>query len=181
MALMTTDTVASLLAQLDRIGIRYHRIDHPPVFTCDEADRAVPQGLGGAHTKNLFLRDAKGRRHWLLVTLCAKAVDLAALGHEIGSGKLGFASPERLSRFLGVTPGSVTVLGLINDTDHAVELLVDHDVWTASAWRCHPLINTATLVVERDSIERFLATTGHTPRIIEVKERQTPPSDGPAS
>lgn len=166
-----SDAVTALLERLDQLGIRYRRFDHPAVFTCEEADRAVPPEIEGAHTKNLFLRDQKGRRHWLLVTLCAKQVDLQAVGAAIGGGKLGFASPERLERYLGLTPGSVTVLGLLNDTGHEVELVVDRDVWEAPSWRCHPLVNTATLIIDRPDVERFLAATCHQPRIISVPAR----------
>ncbi|MBM4186008.1 MAG: prolyl-tRNA synthetase associated domain-containing protein [Gemmatimonadetes bacterium] len=162
---------SALLGELDRLGVSYRRFEHPAVFTCDEADRAVPDTVGGAHTKNLFLRDAKGRRHWLLVTSCAKAVDLSALSGMLDSGKLGFASPDRLARYLGVTPGAVTVLGLVNDAERAVELLVDREVWDAPAWRCHPLVNTATLVIDRAAVERFLEATGHRPRVVDVRAR----------
>ncbi|MBL8988553.1 MAG: prolyl-tRNA synthetase associated domain-containing protein [Gemmatimonadetes bacterium] len=163
--------VAGLLARLDQLGVRYDRHDHAAVFTCDEAERTVPAEVVAAHTKNLFLRDQKGRRHWLVVTDCAKQVDLKALAPLIGADKLGLASPERLLRFLGVTPGSVTVLGLVNDRDRAVELVVDRDVWETERWRAHPLVNTATLILERSGVEAFLAATGHTPRIVAVPSR----------
>ncbi len=160
-----------LLAQLDRLGIRYQRHDHPAVFTCDEAERTVPAEVEAAHTKNLFLRDQKGRRHWLVVTDCAKQVDLKALAPLIGADKLGLASPERLLRFLGVTPGSVTILGLVNDRDRAVDVVIDRVVWDHSRWRAHPLVNTATLILERSGVEAFLAATGHTARVVDVPAR----------
>jgi Ala-tRNA(Pro) deacylase len=159
--------VHALLALLD---ISYERYDHAPVFTCDEADAAVPNHAA-VQTKNLFLRDKRGRRHILLVTSCAKAVDIKAFADQIGADRLSFGSPERLAKYLGVTPGSVTVLGLMNDTSHEVELCVDADVWRAAAWRCHPLINTATLVIARADIERFLAHTGHGARVVSLVER----------
>lgn len=165
------EPVARLLETLAGLGVSYTRIDHPAVFTCDQADLAVPATVGGAHTKNLFLRDAKGRRHWLLVTDCAKQVDLRALAPALGADRLSLASPDRLARYLGLTPGSVTVFGLANDPGHEVELAVDRAVWEAAAWRCHPLTNTATLVVGRQDIDRFLAATGHQPRIVVVPER----------
>ena len=126
---------ASLLERLHALGIAYGRADHAPVFTCDEADRAVPAELGGVHTKNLFLRDRKGSHHWLLVTMCEKSVDLKTLSSRVGADGFSLASPERLLRHLGLTPGAVTVLGLVNDPGHAVELLVDRDVWDAASWR----------------------------------------------
>jgi Ala-tRNA(Pro) deacylase len=163
------EPVARLLERLVELGIDYCRYDHEAVFTCEEAERAVPdRDPSVAHTKNLFLRDQKGRRHWLLVTSCAKSVDLKALAATIGSDKLGLASPERLARYLGVTPGSVTLFGLVHDVERAVALLVDREVWDAPAWRCHPLVNTATLVVPKAGVEAFLAATGHRPGIIDV-------------
>src|SRR4029078_3614865 len=84
---------------------------------------------GAARTKNIFLRDKKGKRHLLLVTSCAKTVSIASFAETSGTDRLSFASPERLMKYLGVEPGAVTVLGLVNDPDHAVELYIDADVW----------------------------------------------------
>ena len=84
---------------------------------------------------------------------------------------MSLGSPDRLARYLRLTPGSVTLLGLINDPDHQVELLVDAEVWTEAAWRCHPLVNTATLVLSRENVERFIRLTGHEPTIVEVPAR----------
>lgn len=164
----------ALCRYLDERGIPYQRADHPPVFTCEEADRLVPRELGGVQTKNLFLRDGKGRRHWLLVTSCAKGVDLKALAPRIGADHLSLGSPERLMKYLRLTPGAVTVLGVVNDPDHAVTLFVDRDVWNAAAWRSHPLVNTATLLISRAAIERFLAATGHQAHVIDVPVRAMP-------
>jgi len=159
-----------IYAVLAEHGIAYERYDHVPVFTCDEAERAMPQ-TDAAHTKNLFLRDKKGLRHWLLVTLCEKAVDLKQVAERIGADKLSLGSPERLATHLGVTPGAVTILALAHDRSHAVELLVDEDVWRASAVRAHPLVNTATLVVAQSDLRRFLDYTGHVARVIPVVNR----------
>lgn len=160
-----------LYALLDRLGVEYRRFDHPPVFTCDEAAREVPAEAAGVQTKNLFVRDGKGRRHWLVVTSCERAVDLKALAPRIGADRLSLGSPDRLLRHLGLTPGAVTVFGLANDPDHLVELVVDRVVWDTTPWRCHPLINSATLVVERGAVERFLAHTGHAAQVVEVPVR----------
>jgi len=102
---------AALCAQIDAWGITYRRADHPPVFTCDEAARLVPAAVDGAQTTNRFLRDGKGRRHWLLVTLCEKGGDLKQLSSRIGADHLSLASPARLLKHLTLTPGAVTVLG----------------------------------------------------------------------
>jgi Ala-tRNA(Pro) deacylase len=162
--------MSDLFGFLAQHAISYDRYDHEPVFTCDEAERAVPP-IPAAHTKNLFLRDKKGLRHWLLVTTCAKSVDLKQVAEEIDADKLSLGSPERLARHLGVTPGAVTILALINDPSHAVELVVDEDVWRAETIRAHPLVNTATLAVSQSDVRRFLAATGHEPRVIQVRGR----------
>ena len=150
--------------------IPYQRVDHPPVFTVAEAEDKVPP-LPGVHTKNLFLRDGKGRRHFLVIVVGAMQVDLKALRGVLGADKLGMASPERLDRYLGVAPGAVTLLGVLNDAERAVEVVFDRAVWAAEALQCHPLVNTATLVSGRPDVERLLAKTGHTWRVGEVPAR----------
>ena len=151
-------------------GIPYQRVEHPPVFTVTEAEEKVPP-LAGLHTKNLFLRDGKGRRHFLLIVDGAMQVDLKALRGVLGVDKLGMASPERLDRYLGVVPGAVTLLGVLNDAERAVEVVFDRAVWAAEALQCHPLVNTATLVIGRPDVERLLVRTGHTWRVVDVPAR----------
>ena len=155
---------------LDENRISYERVDHPAVFTCEEAEERVPP-LPGVHTKNLFLRDRKGRRHFLVVVGFEKQEDLTELTRILEVSKLGMASPERLRRYLGVEPGAVTLLGVFNDAEQAVEVVIDERVWAAPALQCHPLVNTATLAVARSDLERFLAATGHQPRVLEVPGR----------
>lgn len=167
----TPYTDESLCELLWANGIAFTRADHPPVFTCDEANRLVPAELVGVQTKNLFLRDGKGKRHWLLVTTCEKAVDLKALAPRIGADHLSLGSPERLMKYLGLTPGAVTLFGVANDPTHDVNLVVDRDVWEEDAWRCHPMVNTATLVINREGVDRFLALTGHKASLVQVPER----------
>jgi len=161
-----------LFAVLTDLDIPYERYEHSAVFTCEEAAAAVPDS-DAVQTKNIFLRDKRGRRHLLLVTSCEKAVDIKKFADQADADHLSFASPERLQKYLGVAPGSVTVLGLVNDTDRAVEVYIDADVWRTPRWRCHPLVNTATLVLSRSDIERFFAHTGHTPRVITLESRPT--------
>jgi Ala-tRNA(Pro) deacylase len=148
-------------------GIRAVRHSHPPVMTVEESERLVPK-LPGAKTKNLFLRDKKGARHFLVTVRHDLAVDLNALGLALAAGRLGFASPERLARHLGVTPGSVSLLALVNDTAGAVELVIDRALWDAPAVQAHPLVNDATMVIAHAELERFLAATGHVPRVIDL-------------
>ncbi|MBI2403446.1 MAG: prolyl-tRNA synthetase associated domain-containing protein [Gemmatimonadetes bacterium] len=157
---------------LEAHGIPYERLDHPPVYTVEEASRLVPPGPG-TPTKNLFLRDEKGRRHFLLTVAHDKQVDLRRMAGVMGSSKLSLGSPKRLARHLGVQPGAVTILALINDPDRRVEVFIDGDLWKSAAVRCHPLVNTATLIVPREGLERFLAATGHSYRLIRI-----PTADG---
>lgn len=151
--------------------IEYERQDHPPVYTCDQADQLVAP-MGGAKTKNLFLRDKKGRRHFLLTVDSLKTVDLKALSTVIGAGKLSFGSPQRLEKHLGVEPGAVTILAAVNDPDHRVEFFVDRELWEAEAFQCHPLVNTATLLISKQNLERVFEATGHTIHPISVPTRQ---------
>lgn len=162
---------ADIYAVLARLHITYVRHDHDPVYTCDEAARAVPDLGGAAQTKNLFLRDKKGRRHWLVVTLCSKAVDLRALAATLGADNLSLGSPARLAEHLQITPGAVTALAIAADERHAVELVVDADAWRHEALSCHPLVNTSTLVLSRTDLQRFFEYTGHVPLVVRVPER----------
>ena len=161
-----------LVGFLNANGVRFIRHDHPPVFTCDEELQHVPES-GAARTKNLFMRDRRGRRHLLLVTLCSKSVSIADFAETSAADRLSFASPERLMKHLGVEPGSVTLLGLVNDADHAVEVFIDADVWSAASIHAHPLRNDATFVLSHDDVVRFLAATGHRPRIVTVRSLPT--------
>jgi Ala-tRNA(Pro) deacylase len=148
-------------------GITAARHSHPPVMTVEESERLVPK-LPGAKTKNLFLRDKKGARHFLATVPHDLPVDLNALGSALAAGRLGFASPERLAKHLGVTPGSVSLLALVNDTARVVEFVIDRALWDAPAVQAHPLVNDATMVITHAELERFLAATGHAPRVIDV-------------
>ena len=161
---MTHDP-ATIEALLTRLAIGFERYDHAPVFTCEEAEAAVPD-TGAVHTKNLFLRDKRGRRHVLLVTTCATTVNVKQFAKQVDADNLSFGSPERLMRYLGVTPGSVTVLGLANDTERGVEVVIDDAVWSAPRLHAHPLVNSATLVLTHDGLTRFLEHTGHTPLVL---------------
>ena len=139
-------------------------------MTVEESLLYVPK-LPGAKTKNLFLRDKKARRHFLVSVRHDVAVDIDALGAMLGVSGVGFASAERLHRYLGVTPGSVSLLALVNDGAHAVEFVIDRSLWEADAVHAHPLVNTATMVISRADLERFLAATRHVPRVVDVPIR----------
>ena len=158
-----------IYAFLNQHNITYQRFDHEAVFTCEQAHGIRTEPMPGMDTKNLFLRDKKGKRHFLVSVPHEKQVDLKALTDvlQVQQG-LSFASPERLQQHLGLTPGSVTLLGLINDPEHKVEFVIDQSLWDAEAVCCHPLINTATLVISHEGLEKFLTATGHTAKVIDV-------------
>ena len=156
---------------LDKHGIAYEHHDHPPVFTCEEAQELVPDDIGGADTKNLFLRDKKGNNHILVTVGYDKNVDLKALSELVELKKLGFGSPERLEKYLGIKPGSVSLLALVNDSEHEVTCYVDSALWESESFRVHPLRNDASLVVTKAAVEQFLVATGHELHLIDVPEQ----------
>ncbi len=155
---------------LETNQIAYTRHDHPAVYTVEEADRLVPE-LPAAKTKNLFLRDDKGKRHFLVVVPGHKQVDLKTLKDRMGVKRISFGSPERLKKHLEIEPGAVSLLALYNDKAHAVEVFVDQDLWASESFQCHPLVNTATLEITRENLARFLEITGHEMKLIDVPER----------
>lgn len=155
---------------LSQHSIDHVRYDHPPVFTCEQAEKLVP-AMDAARTKNLFLRDRKGLRHFLVVVGYEKSVDLKGLTPLLGADKLSLGTPERMVEFLGVEPGSVTILGLANDRQGKVEVVFDEPIAAADSLRCHPLVNTATLAIASEGIRRFLQATGHPLRVLDVPAR----------
>ncbi len=154
---------------LSQHSIDYERYNHLAVFTTKEAERLLPP-MPGADTKNLLLRDKRGHRHFLVTTGYGKKVDLKALSQILSVTNLSFASAERLKKYLGIDPGSVSLLAVVNDQEKAVEVILDEDLWMAHSLRCHPLVNTSTLVISRADMERIFAITGHTYRVLVIPE-----------
>jgi Ala-tRNA(Pro) deacylase len=146
--------------RLASLGIAFTRHEHPPVATVEEAEPHWAD-LDAMHFKNLFLRNQKGTRHYLLILRHSKRADLRAAADQIGDGKLSFASPERLMAHLGLTPGAVSPFGLIHDKTRHVRVFIDRDLKTADRVSFHPNINTATLTLARADFERFLADCGN--------------------
>ncbi len=145
---------------LQALGIPFERHEHPPVATVAEAE-AHWANIDAVHAKNLFLRNHKGTKHFLVVLAATRMADLTALAAAFGERKLGFASPERLQEHLGLAPGSVSPFGLINDRDHRVAVAIDVAIRDAELVAFHPNVNTATLVVSGDDFRNFLAAVGH--------------------
>lgn len=158
-------TPEDLFALLERLGIRTATVTHEPLFTVEQS-RGLYQRLDGAHTKNLFLIDKKGRL-FLAVAEHHAEIDLKHLHRRIGaSGRLSFGSAERLRENLGVEPGSVTAFSAMNDTAGRVEVLLDAPLAAFTHINCHPLVNTGTTQIAWNDLLRFLRETGHEPRIV---------------
>jgi len=155
-----------LLERLNALGIAHRTVEHAPVFTVEEA-KAHRGDLPGHHIKNLFLRNKK-EEMWLVVAIEERRIDLKRLGERLGAGRLSFGSPERLRTYLGVEPGSVTPFAVINDTGHAVRLVLDAGLRAPGAINGHPLTNTMTTAVSLDDLLRFFAATGHVPQWLDL-------------
>jgi Ala-tRNA(Pro) deacylase len=162
--MMTPD---ELLALLDRMGVAHETVSHAPVFRVDESD-PVLDALPGAHTKNLFLKDAKGRL-WLVSAEQHAVVDLKALPAAIGSARLSFGSAERLWDALGVRPGSVSALALANDAEHRVSFVLDKTLAEAERVNFHPLANHMTSGLSQGALRLFLEKLGVRPLVIDLE------------
>lgn len=147
---------------LDRLGITYERVDHEAAFTM-EACRAVDEVLAPAVIcKNLLLTNAQKTRFYLLMIREDKKFKTREISAQIGSARLSFAPESYMEAFLDVTPGSVSVMGLMNDREHNVRLRIDEDVLAADLVGCHPCINTSSLRFSvSDLLTRFLPATDH--------------------
>lgn len=154
-------------AVLAAMGIPFERYEHPPIATAAEGERYWA-GIDATHCKNLFLRNQKGTRHYLVILEHSKRADLRAVASQIGDGKLSFGSPERLMTYLGVTPGSVSPFGLINDARHEVRVYLDRDLKNTERISFHPNINTATLTLSFSDFERFLQSRGNAYQFVDV-------------
>jgi len=154
-----------LYQYLAQYQISYLRFEHPPVFTCEQASLELPHAPG-AKIKNLLLSSPETGRLYLLVAAQDKRIHFKKLAKLLGEKNLRFASPESLLGLLGVEKGAVTLLGIINDSEEKVTLLMDSDLEKAVALQCHPLVNSATLVIPGQEIIRFLTLLNHPPMYI---------------
>jgi Ala-tRNA(Pro) deacylase len=164
----TPATAEDLYAFFERHGIAWRTLEHAPVFRVEEG-REIKAAMPGGHTKNLFLKDAKGQL-WLISALGETRIDLKRLPPVIGSAKLSFGNEEILYQALGVTPGSVTLFALINDPDRRVRLVLDRALLEHELVNFHPLANTATTAVSREDLLRFLKALDVEPQIVDFAE-----------
>ena len=160
-------TRPDLIAFLDELGVEHRTLDHPAVFRVGEGDE-IKAAMPGAHTKNLFLKDARDQL-WLISARGHTQIDLKRLPPVIGSGRLSFGNAALMEETLGVTPGSVTAFGLINDTDKRVRFVLDAALADAEAVNFHPLTNTATTGVSQAGLRKFLAALGVEPLVVDFQ------------
>lgn len=157
---------------LDSLGVKYQRVDHEAAMTmeaCEEIDRTLSEGVdsGVAICKNLFLCNRQETDFYLLLMPGDKPFKTKYLSAQIDSSRLSFAKPEYMERYLDITPGSVSVMGLMNDKDNKVRLLIDEDVLQQEYFACHPCINTSSLRFRTaDLVEKVIPAFGHEPVIV---------------
>ncbi len=153
---------------LDSLGVGYERIDHDAVDTIEGCEE-ISSLLGINICKNLFLTNSKRDKYYLLMLEGEKQLVTKELSKKIGSTRLSFGTPDKMAEFLDLTPGSVSVLGLMNDKDMKVELLIDLDIKNSEYFGCHPCINTSSLRIKTsDLLEKILPAVGHTPTFVEI-------------
>ena len=159
---------------LDSLGVEYQRIDHEAAMTmeaCEEIDRTLSEGeeKGVAICKNLFLCNRQETDFYLLLIPGDKPFKTKYLSAQIGSSRLSFAKPEYMEKYLDITPGSVSIMGLMNDHEKKVQLLIDEDVLKDEYFGCHPCINTSSLKIRtKDLVEKIIPAMGHEPKIVKL-------------
>ena len=159
---------------LDSLGVEYQRIDHEAAMTmeaCEEIDRTLSEGeeSGVAICKNLFLCNRQETDFYLLLIPGDKPFKTKYLSAQIGSSRLSFAKPEYMEKYLDITPGSVSIMGLMNDHEKKVQLLIDEDVLKDEYFGCHPCINTSSLKIRtKDLVEKIIPAMGHDPKIVKL-------------
>ena len=153
---------------LDKLGIEYKRADHPSAETM-EACLEIEKVLGVEICKNLFLRNRQKTEFYLLMMPGSKPFKTKDITKQLGCARLSFAEAEFMEEFLDITPGSVSVLGLMNDKENRVRLIIDKDILEGEYIGCHPCINTSSLAIKtEDILNKFLPAVGHTATTVEM-------------
>lgn len=154
---------------LKELGIKYDFVEHQEVHTIEDMEKLENNPFEGIEIcKNLFLRDQKGKRHFLVVVCQNKQVNISELQNKIGSTRLSFASEERLKKHLGLVPGSVTPCGLINNEENDVEVIIDKDLEKFEKVAVHPNTNTASLIMSFNDLKKFLESSGNDIKYIKI-------------
>jgi Ala-tRNA(Pro) deacylase len=152
-----------------KLEITFDYYEHPPVPTVEEASKYW-KDIEATHCKNLFFRNHKGNRHYLVILDYTHSLAIRDLEQRLKQGKLTFASPERMMKFLGVTPGSVSPMGLISDKEHHVHLFLDEKLHHSKTISFHPCINTASIVIKYSDFIRFLEHLGNSYEYVRLYE-----------
>ena len=159
----------AVITYLEKLGIPFEMYEHPPVPTVEEAVKYW-KDIDSAHCKNLFFRNHKGNRHYLVILDHRRQLNIRDLEQKLKQGKISFASPKRMERYLGLSAGSVSVFGLINDQENHVHLFLDQALKSADRISFHPNENNATLVISFASFLRFLESSGNSYEFITLYE-----------
>jgi Ala-tRNA(Pro) deacylase len=149
------EKINKVLQHLTNLNIKYQIWYHPPLPTIEEAIEYWKE-MPGTHCKNLFFRNHKGNKHYLVIFECHQTLDIHTLEKKLKQGKLSFASPKRMEKYLGVTPGSVTPFGLINDHEKHVKVFIDKELQNTNMISFHPNDNRASVVIANDDFKKFL-------------------------
>ena len=157
-----------VLEKLEEINIKYKLVEHIPVYTIEEMDALGEIFDNAKICKNLFLRDQKGKRHFLIVVPEEKRVPLSEIPEKIGSTRLSFASEERLMKYLKLTPGSVTPLAVINDEENKVEVFLDEDLKKEKLLGVHPCENTSTVIITLKDLEKYIESCNNKYKYINI-------------
>lgn len=161
-------TPEAVMAVLERLDISFSTHHHPPLRTVEDS-KQCRDGMDGAHIKNLYMRDRK-KKNFLVVADEDRAIDMKTLNEWIGCDRLSFGSADRLFEMLGVRPGAVSPLTLINDPDQAVRLVIDAKIMQGGMIYAHPLVNDMTLGISPDGLQRFFHHTGHDPMVLDFAD-----------
>lgn len=154
------DKKEKVLRRLDELNIKYDLINHPPVYTIEEMENLNLEEKGHI-VKNLFLKNSNGKKHYLVVLKGDKKADLKSIKSQIESSALSFASEERLQKHLGLLKGAVTPLGIINDEEHCVNIVIDNDLKNQNIIGVHPNVNTSTIFISYNDMIKFINTFGN--------------------
>lgn len=157
-----------VLNKLQELNIEYKEVEHVPVFTIEDMDNLGNIFEDAKICKNLFVRDQKGKRHFLIVMPEEKRAPLSEIAEKIGSTKLSFASNERLMKYLKLTPGSVTPLAIINDEENAVEVIFDEELKNEKLLGVHPCVNTSTVLITPSNLEKYVKELNNKLKYIKI-------------
>lgn len=157
-----------VLEKLKELNISYEEVEHVPVYTIEDMDALGNIFKDAKICKNLFLRDQKGKNHFLVVLPEEKRAPLAEISEKIGTTKLSFASEERLMKYLKLIPGAVTPLSVINDETNSVKVVIDNDLKNENLLGVHPCINTSTILMNPTDLEKYIKSVNNEIKYIDI-------------